>query len=496
MEYKELCGKLKRDLNAHFDWLLYGQHGDLNERRGERLHATSLDARGVDLSSLSFKKAGLEKADFSNANLRCVDFRSADLTYANFTRADLYNAAFNGAYLHNALFKYNKNIVFRTVNFIDRSSSFLHALNTGSKTLFFSAVFNNMAYTFDEMVNLISKYSKPAVVQLRLDILIALDKEISDFKKKDFDEEVSKLKKSYTEKCSKADKTNNIQMLDAQLKSTLELHRKWLLSNGMSGERAVLRSLNLSGADLSSAALKDADLSLTSMAHCNLTNANLFRASLKQINLFAANLSNVDFHNAIIQDVNFGKVKSAIIRRIRERSNSDNFDLLAIKTNCGTWFVSSFYDYRALTFAEAVAFIANFEAKNFKTRLKVLTTFNDTMENLELPESTEKPSSLALMDLRATPALVKLLSQAERITRRNINYSKDVTTAEDSIELAKNIDAHNTEVIARLIKNAPSSMELFSLLYPVKDYKPKVIEIISDTLDWIFHSQLPKQKNE
>jgi len=111
-------------------------------------------------------------------------------------------------------------------------------------------------------------------------------------------------------------------------------------------------------------------------------------------------------------------------------------------------------------------------------------------------EVPEKPSSLALMDLRATPALVKLLSQAERITRRNINSSKDVTTAEDSIELAKNIDDHNAEVISRLIKNAPSSMELFSLLYPVKEYKPKVIEVISDTLDWIFHSQLPKQKNE
>lgn len=294
MAHKELSEKLKKVLDDHAKWLLYSQSADDAERhRYKRLAISYLNARELTLEACVLAEAYLESSNFRNANLRFADFRSADLKYSDFTEADLHEAKFKGADLQSATFRLNKNAIIREVRFGTIIST-LRALNTGSYTLFFSAVYGSIACTFEEMVSLINTENNIELNKQRIDILIALNNEINSLKNK---------------------------------------------------------------------------------SSCNS----------KVINL---------------------------------------------------------------------------------------------------------------QDLRATPALVKLLSQAERITRRNINSSKDVTAAEDSIELAKNIDDHNAEVIARLIKNAPSAMELFSLLYPGKDYDTNTLAIMRDTLDWIFHSQLPKQKNE
>ena len=74
-----------------------------------------------------------------------------------------------------------------------------------------------------------------------------------------------------------------------ELDKILADHKKWRRGNG--GERANLRSANLSFANLSSANLSYADLSSANLSSANLSFANLRSADLSYANLRYADLS-------------------------------------------------------------------------------------------------------------------------------------------------------------------------------------------------------------
>ena len=75
----------------------------------------------------------------------------------------------------------------------------------------------------------------------------------------------------------------------ADLKIKLELHLKWLCGE-KDGERADLRSANLSSADLSYADLSYADLRYADLSYANLRSADLRYANLRSANLRYADL--------------------------------------------------------------------------------------------------------------------------------------------------------------------------------------------------------------
>ena len=66
----------------------------------------------------------------------------------------------------------------------------------------------------------------------------------------------------------------------AKLDKILDNHKLWLSSGGEKGERADLRSADLSDADLRSADLSDADLRSADLRYADLSDANLRSADL------------------------------------------------------------------------------------------------------------------------------------------------------------------------------------------------------------------------
>jgi hypothetical protein len=84
-----------------------------------------------------------------------------------------------------------------------------------------------------------------------------------------------------------------------KLESVIEKHRKWL-ENNSKGERANLRSANLSFANLSSADLSFANLSSADLRSVNLRSANLSSANLSFANLSSANLDKKYIHISCI----------------------------------------------------------------------------------------------------------------------------------------------------------------------------------------------------
>ena len=67
---------------------------------------------------------------------------------------------------------------------------------------------------------------------------------------------------------------DEIKIGDKTLTEIIELHRKWI-DDESGGNRANLRSANLSGADLYNANLSGANLSGANLSGANLYNANL-----------------------------------------------------------------------------------------------------------------------------------------------------------------------------------------------------------------------------
>jgi len=93
-----------------------------------------------------------------------------------------------------------------------------------------------------------------------------------------------------------------------ELKSILDLHRKWVIGE-TGGKRADLssadlRSANLRYADLRSANLSSADLRYADLRSADLSSANLSSADLRYANLSSANLSYADLSSADLRSAN------------------------------------------------------------------------------------------------------------------------------------------------------------------------------------------------
>jgi len=117
--------------------------------------------------------------------------------------------------------------------------------------------------------------------------------------------------------------TTNME-LSIDIKRKLELHAKWVKSNGKEGERANLKGANLLGANLEGADLEGA----------NLLGANLFGANLEGANLFGANLFGANLERANLLGANL------------ERANLEraNLDYSCLPLKCGS--IMAKYDAR------------------------------------------------------------------------------------------------------------------------------------------------------
>jgi len=105
-----------------------------------------------------------------------------------------------------------------------------------------------------------------------------------------------------------------------QLNSVIEKHHRWL-NNEEGGERADLRSANLSSANLSSADLRYADLRSANLRYADLRSANLRYADLSSADLRSANLSSADLSSANLSSAN---LRSADLSSADLRSATGN----------------------------------------------------------------------------------------------------------------------------------------------------------------------------
>ena len=97
----------------------------------------------------------------------------------------------------------------------------------------------------------------------------------------------------------------------SKLSLILDQHRLWIITNGVQGERAVLRDTNLEGADLSVANLSGANLEYANLCYANLSGANLNGAYLNGANLCYANLTGANLEYANLQGAD---LRVAILR--------------------------------------------------------------------------------------------------------------------------------------------------------------------------------------
>ncbi len=86
------------------------------------------------------------------------------------------------------------------------------------------------------------------------------------------------------------------------LRKILEVHRKWIESEGKEGERANLNEANLQEANLYGANLQGVYLHTANLQKADLHGANLYEANLYRANLYEANL-----YRANLQEANLGK---------------------------------------------------------------------------------------------------------------------------------------------------------------------------------------------
>ncbi len=100
-----------------------------------------------------------------------------------------------------------------------------------------------------------------------------------------------------------------------EISKILELHKKWLFSID-GGERANLRSADLSFADLSYADLSFADLRFADLSSADLRYANLSSANLRSADLSSADLSYADLSSADLSsaDLSSANLSSANLR--------------------------------------------------------------------------------------------------------------------------------------------------------------------------------------
>ena len=94
---------------------------------------------------------------------------------------------------------------------------------------------------------------------------------------------------------------------EEELKEILIKHKMWL-NNEEDGEKADLRSANLSYADLRYANLSYANLSYANLSSADLSYADLRSANLRSANLSSANLSYADLRSA---NLSYANLRSA-----------------------------------------------------------------------------------------------------------------------------------------------------------------------------------------
>ena len=115
-------------------------------------------------------------------------------------------------------------------------------------------------------------------------------------------------------------------MEQAKLDKILDNHKKWLASGGTDGERADLRSADLSSADLRSADLRSADLSSADLRSADLSSADLRSADL-DFSAFPLWCGGLDVH---IDDKQATQLIYHLIRNVQYSKNTSK----ALKKIC------------------------------------------------------------------------------------------------------------------------------------------------------------------
>ena len=94
-----------------------------------------------------------------------------------------------------------------------------------------------------------------------------------------------------------------------ELINILGLHKLWIETCGLQGNRAIIRDsslegVNLNGANLACTNLQSLKLDFANLGSSDLFGADLYRANLLGANLFGANLSGADLRCANLRCVN------------------------------------------------------------------------------------------------------------------------------------------------------------------------------------------------
>ena len=125
-----------------------------------------------------------------------------------------------------------------------------------------------------------------------------------------------------------------------KLQEIIESHGRWL-RNAEGGERADLRSADLSdaylsGADLSGANLGGAYLSGANLRSADLSGANLRSADLSGANLGGADLSGANLGGAYLSGANLDKTYYQVVR-IGSRQGTTTYCVDDDNVLCGCW---------------------------------------------------------------------------------------------------------------------------------------------------------------
>ena len=130
-----------------------------------------------------------------------------------------------------------------------------------------------------------------------------------------------------------------------KLDKILESHAKWL-NEGSYGNRAVLKSVDLEGADLRGASLREANLEGADLRGADLREANLFEADLRGANLLDADLRGADLSGANIRGAKLeeasleGAILPTGVYQIVGAGSSNHcttYDSINDQVVCGCW---------------------------------------------------------------------------------------------------------------------------------------------------------------
>jgi len=89
------------------------------------------------------------------------------------------------------------------------------------------------------------------------------------------------------------------------LKEVLELHGKWLSTEGKEGTRLSLKNAVFQEVDLHDANLQEAELEGANFSVADLMRTNLRRANLRNADFWMADLKDTDLQGADLQGANF-----------------------------------------------------------------------------------------------------------------------------------------------------------------------------------------------